>query len=179
MIIIGVDPGTILTGFGIIKSHKNQIEYLHSGIIKPNPKDELPQKLNFIFQELNKLIKDFSPDIFCLETAFYDKNVQSVLKIGYVRGIAMLAASNNKITFVEYSPREIKKAVVGNGSASKEQVQYMIKNLTTFNKTKIKFDETDALAAAVCHSIKISSFDAKHKSWKNFILQNPDRILNN
>ncbi|MBK8944700.1 MAG: crossover junction endodeoxyribonuclease RuvC [Ignavibacteriae bacterium] len=178
MIIFGVDPGTVLTGFGIIKSNKNQIEYLHSGIIKPNSKEELPQKLNFIYHELNKLIKKFSPEVFCIETAFYDKNVQSVLKIGYVRGIAMLAASKNNLTFVEYSPREIKKAVVGNGSASKEQVQYMIKNLTNFTKDKFKFDETDAIAAAICHSIKINSFVASSKSWKNFILQNPDKVIN-
>jgi len=177
MIIFGVDPGTILTGFGIIKSNKTQIEYIHSGIIKPNPKEELPQKLKFIFSELNNLITQFSPDVFCIETAFYDKNIQSVLKIGYVRGIAMLAASNNNLIFVEYSPREIKKAVVGNGSASKEQVQYMIKNLTNLKKEKIKFDETDAIAAAVCHSIKINSFVTSSKSWKNFVLQNPERIL--
>lgn len=179
MIIFGVDPGTVLTGFGIIKSNKSQIEYLDSGIIKPNSKEELPQKLNFIYQELNKLIKKFSPEVFCLETAFYDKNVQSVLKIGYVRGIAMLAASKNNLTFVEYSPREIKKAVVGNGSASKEQVQYMIKNLTNFTKDKFKYDETDAIAAAICHSIKINSFVSSSKSWKNFILQNPDKVINN
>jgi len=177
MIIFGVDPGTILTGFGIIKSNKTKIEYIHSGIIKPNPKEELPQKLKFIFSELNNLITQFSPDVFCIETAFYDKNIQSVLKIGYVRGIAMLAASNNNLIFVEYSPREIKKAVVGNGSASKEQVQYMIKNLTNLKKEKIKFDETDAIAAAVCHSIKINSFVTSSKSWKNFVLQNPERIL--
>jgi crossover junction endodeoxyribonuclease RuvC len=179
MIIFGVDPGTILTGFGIINSYKNQIEYIHSGILKPNPKETIPLKLRFIFHELNRLVIQFKPDVFCIETAFYGKNVQSALKIGYVRGIAMLAASNNNLVIVEYSPREIKKAVVGNGSASKEQVQYMIKNLTNISKDKIKFDETDALAAAVCHSIKINSFVSSKSDWKNFISQNPDRIINN
>ncbi len=177
MIIFGVDPGTILTGFGIIKSDKNIIEYLHSGIIKPNSKENLPAKLKFIFQELNKLVIQFMPDVFCIETAFYGKNVQSALKIGYVRGIAMLAASNNDIVIAEYSPREIKKAVVGNGSASKEQVQYMIKNLTKFDKDKVKFDETDAIAAAVCHSIKLNSFVSSNNDWRNFILQNPDKVI--
>jgi len=177
MIIFGVDPGTILTGFGIIKSYKNKIEYLDSGIIKPNPKENLPTKLKYIFQELNKLVIKFKPDVFCIETAFYGKNVQSALKIGYVRGIAMLAASNNDIVIAEYSPREIKKAVVGNGSASKEQVQYMIKNLTKIDKDKIKFDETDAIATAVCHSIKLNSFVSSKNGWKSFILQNPDKVL--
>jgi len=179
MIIFGVDPGTILTGFGIIKSQKNKIDYLHSGIIKPNPKENLPAKLKYIFQELNKLVIQYKPDIFCIETAFYGKNVQSALKIGYVRGIAMIAASMNDVVIAEYSPREIKKAVVGNGSASKEQVQYMIKNLTKIEKDKIKFDETDAIAAAVCHSIKLNSFVSSKNDWKNFILQNPDRIIKN
>ena len=177
MIIFGVDPGTILTGFGIIKSYKNKIEYLDSGIIKPNPKENLPTKLKYIFQELNKLVIKFKPDVFCIETAFYGKNVQSALKIGYVRGIAMLAASNNDIVIAEYSPREIKKAVVGNGSASKEQVQYMIKNLTKIDKDKIKFDETDAIAVAVCHSIKLNSFVSSKNGWKSFILQNPDKVI--
>jgi crossover junction endodeoxyribonuclease RuvC len=179
MIIFGVDPGTILTGFGIIKSHKTQIEYVNSGIIKPNPKENLPLKLKFIFQEITKLLIQFKPDVFCIETAFYGKNVQSALKIGYVRGIAMLTAANNNIIIAEYSPREIKKAVVGSGSASKEQVQYMIKNLTKIDKDNIKFDETDALATAVCHSIKINSFVSSKNDWKNFISQNPDRIINN
>ena len=177
MIIFGVDPGTILTGFGIIKSQKTQTEYIHSGIIKPNPQEELALKLKFIYQELNKLILQFKPDVFCIETAFYGKNVQSAMKIGYVRGIAMLVAANNNVLAVEYSPREIKKAVVGNGSASKEQVQYMIKNLTKINKDKIKFDETDAIAAAICHSIKINSFVSSKSDWKSFVNQNPDRIL--
>ena len=177
MIIFGVDPGTILTGFGIIDSEKKEIFYKESGIIKPLPKDDLPNKLKFIYKELNLLIKKFTPDVFCIETAFYGKNVQSAMKIGYVRGIAMLAAANNNIVFAEYSPREIKKAVVGNGAASKEQVQYMVKNLLNLEKEKIKFDETDALATAVCHSIKMNSFSSSKNNWKSFIEKNPDRII--
>ena len=99
------------------------------------------------------------------------------MKLGYVRGVAMLVAANNNIVSAEYSPREIKKAVVGNGAASKEQVEYMIRNLLSLKKEKIKYDETDALAAAVCHSIKMSSFATSTNNWKSFIEKNPDRII--
>lgn len=177
MIIFGVDPGTILTGFGIINSKNKNIAHLKSGIIKTNPKDDLASKLKFIYSELNKEVVKCQPDVFCIETAFYGKNVQSAMKIGYVRGVAMLVASMNDILCVEYSPREIKKAVVGKGSASKEQVQYMIKNLLNLEKIKIKFDETDALAVSVCHSIKVNSFSSTKNNWKSFVEKNPDRII--
>lgn len=177
MIIFGVDPGTVLTGYGIINSHKNQLKHIKSGIIKPSSQDDLSQKLKYIYSELNLAILNFKPDVFCIETAFYGKNVQSAMKIGYVRGVAMLVASINNIHCVEYSPREIKKAVVGRGAASKEQVQYMIKNLLNLDIEKIKFDETDALAVSVCHSIKVNSLSSIKNNWKSFVDKNPDRIL--
>jgi crossover junction endodeoxyribonuclease RuvC len=177
MIILGVDPGTINTGFGLIQVDKSSIRYISSGIIKPPALKEIAPKLKLIYQELDKLIKIHKPDIFCIETAFYGKNVQSAMKIGYVRGIAMLAAVHNDISIEEYSPREIKKSVVGNGAASKEQVQYMIKNLLSFNKTKLKFDESDALAAAVCHSLKLKSQASKKGTWKSFINQHPEKVI--
>jgi len=177
MIIFGVDPGTILTGYGIISTENKKTAYLKSGIIKTNPKDNLSQKLKHIYSELNREVQKYNPDVFCIETAFYGKNVQSAMKIGYVRGVAMLVASLNNILCVEYSPREIKKAVVGKGAASKEQVQYMIKNLLSLNRKKIKFDETDALAVSVCHSVKINSYIKSNNSWKSFIEKNPEKVL--
>ena len=177
MIIFGVDPGTILTGFGIIRSENKNLSLLKSGVIKTNPKQDLSSKLKQIYDELNKEVNIHKPDVFCIETAFYGKNVQSAMKIGYVRGVAMLVASMNNIICVEYSPREIKKAVVGKGAASKQQVQYMIRNLLNLKKDKIKFDESDALAVSVCHSIKINSFSSVKNDWKSFVEDNPDRIL--
>lgn len=177
MIIFGVDPGTILTGFGIIDSKGSNISLIKSGIIKTNPNHDLSNKLKHIYTSLNDQVLKYKPDVFCIETAFYGKNVQSAMKIGYVRGVAMLVASMNQILCVEYSPREIKKAVVGKGSASKEQVQYMIKNLLNLSQDKIKFDETDALAVSVCHSIKMNSFSSAKANWKEFIKDNPDRII--
>lgn len=177
MIIFGVDPGTICTGYGIIKFSGNQVTDIASGIIKPSADKNLGDKLAFIYDELNRLIKAYSPDQFSIETAFYGKNVQSAMKIGYVRGVALLAAVHNRVPASEYSPREIKKSVVGNGAASKEQVQYMIRKLLNLKKAKIKFDETDALAAAVCHAFNLNSNVKTKSSWKEFVKANPDRII--
>ncbi len=177
MIILGIDPGTILTGFGIVHKNKNTIGYKTSGIIKPSATEELSEKLKFIYTELNKIIKKNNPDIFCIESAFYGKNVQSAMKIGYVRGIAMLAAANHNLVVTEYSPREIKKAVVGNGAASKEQVQYMIFKLLNLKKQKLKYDETDALAAALCYAVKSNPYTKTKNSWKDFVKNNPEKII--
>ncbi len=177
MRILGVDPGTIFTGYGIIDFKNNETEQVTAGIIKIPTTKEMAPRLKFIYEELNRLIKIYKPDEFALETAFYGKNVQSALKIGYARGVSLLAAINNDVPLKEYSPREIKKSVVGNGAASKEQVQFMMKKLLGIRKTKMKFDESDALAVAVCHAFKIHSFSRKSRNWKEFIEENPERVI--
>lgn len=177
MIIIGVDPGTIITGFGIVKYENSKLSYLYSGIIKTPTTKEIPPRLESIYNELNRLIEQYNPSQFAIETVFYNNNVQSILKIGYVRGISLLAAQQNKLEINEYSPREIKKSVVGNGAASKEQVQFMIKKLLSLKNDFAKFDESDALAIAVCHAFKKDSLSHKSGSWKKFIEANPDKIL--
>ncbi|MDH7604389.1 MAG: crossover junction endodeoxyribonuclease RuvC [Melioribacter sp.] len=179
MRILGVDPGTITTGYGIIDFDKNEIVYIASGTIQiPITKDFGP-RLEKIYDELYKIIKKYKPTEFALETAFYGKNVQSALKIGYARGVSLLAAVHNKLHINEYSPREIKKSIVGKGSSSKEQVQYMIKKICSIKKSKMKFDESDAIAVAVCHAFKIkSNYNHKRsKNWKEFIESNPERII--
>lgn len=178
MIIIGVDPGTIITGFGIIKNNNNQLTRIAAGIIKLPSTKSLPDKLKIIYDELDKLIKKYSPDEFAIETAFYGKNVQSALKIGYARGVSLLAAVNNSVPVSEYSPREIKKSVVGNGSASKEQVSFMIKTILSLKKVEMKTDESDALATALCHAFRMKKTSAKIKNWKAFAEAFPDRIIN-
>jgi len=176
MRILGVDPGTIFTGYGIIDFDKNELEYVSAGIIKIPTTKEMAPRLKIIYNELNSLIKQFKPDEFALETAFYGKNVQSALKIGYARGTSMLVAIHNNLKVKEYSPREIKKSVVGNGASTKEQVQYMIKQLLAIRRTKMKFDESDALAVAICHAFKMNSFSKNSRNWKEFIQENPDRV---
>lgn len=176
MIILGVDPGTNFTGFGVINCSNNNFNRITHGIIRLPSSKPLSLKLEIIYNELDKLIKLHLPDEFAIETAFYGKNVQSAMKIGYARGVAILAAVHNKIPTSEYSPREVKKSIVGNGAASKEQVSYMIKTLLTI-RSKMKYDESDALAIALCHAFRLKSPAKKSKDWKSFIESFPERVI--
>ena len=177
MIILGVDPGTKFTGYGIVKYMNNELVYVGSGVIKPSANLNIANKLDKIYRELQKVITLYKPDEFSLETAFYGKNVQSTLKIGYVRGVSLLVSAHNKLDAVEYSPREIKKAVVGNGAASKEQVQFMINKLLGLEEESMKFDESDALAVAICHAFKKNTKQSKSSSWAAYVSANPDKII--
>lgn len=177
MIILGIDPGTNFTGYGIIKSYKNSFTKIVNGLIKLPVNKTLAEKLEIIYDELDKLMKTYKPDEFAIETAFYGKNVQSAMKIGYARGVSILAAIHNKVPASEYSPREVKKSVVGNGAASKQQVSFMIRNLLEIKNEKMKFDESDALAIALCHAFRIKRTTSKTKDWKSFIEENPDRVV--
>lgn len=177
MIILGVDPGTICTGYGVIKYVNNELVYITSGIITPPKTKDLPPRLEVIYDSLSAIIEKNKPDEFAIETAFYSKNVQSTLKIGYARGVSLLAAIHKKLRISEYSPREIKKSVVGKGASSKEQVKFMIKTLLGLEVSNMKLDETDALAVAVCHALQNTLVKPKGRSWKSFIDANPDRII--
>lgn len=177
MIILGVDPGTNITGFGVINYNKNNFNRITHGIIRLPASKPLSLKLEIIYNELVKLIKLYKPDEFAIETAFYGKNVQSAMKIGYARGVSILAAVHNNIPTSEYSPREVKKSIVGNGAASKEQVGFMIRTLLEMKSVKMKFDESDALAIALCHAFRLKSTAKKSKDWKSFIEAFPDRIV--
>ena len=179
MLIIGVDPGTIFTGYGIIKHDKNTFTKILHGLIKLPSNKTLPEKLEIIYDELDRIIKAYKPDEFSIETAFYGKNVQSAMKIGYARGVSLLAAVHNNLPTNEYSPREIKKSVVGNGAASKEQVFFMISTLLNLKNLKMRFDESDALAVALCHAFRMKSLLKTGKSWKDFVEAFPERIIQN
>jgi crossover junction endodeoxyribonuclease RuvC len=177
MIIIGIDPGTVVTGYGIIKSQNSLLGRISSGVIKLSGTKSLSEKLEIIYDELFKIIKLYNPDEFAIETAFYGKNVQSAMKIGYARGVSILAAVHNKIPVSEYSPREIKKSVVGKGAASKEQVSFMIKTLLNLKSVKMQLDESDALATALCHAFRMKSPVKKSKNWKSFVEAFPERVI--
>ena len=179
MIILGVDPGTNFTGFGIINHNKNSFNRIKNGLIKLPSSKQLPQKLEIIYDELDIIIKTYKPDEFAIETAFYGKNVQSAMKIGYARGVSILAAVHNNIPTSEYSPREIKKSVVGTGAASKEQVNYMIRTILEIKNDKMRFDESDALAVALCHAFRMRSPVKKSKDLKSFIETYPERVIKN
>lgn len=177
MIILGIDPGTLISGYGVIERNTNAIRMLEVGVVKNKSTDSMPLRLKKIYSTLCEVIDRFHPDEFAIETAFYSKNAQSALKIGQARGVSILAGVNHEIPVAEYSPREIKKSVTGKGAASKEQVQYMM--ITMLNlKTKPKhFDSTDALAVAMCHAFKITAPRKGFKNWKSYIEANPERII--
>lgn len=177
MIILGVDPGSAFTGYGLINYDKNEVKFIRKGIIISYDKSSMPDKIANIYNALLKVIKEHSPDEFAIETAFYGKNAQSALKIGLARAAAILAAKNCGLKTIEYSPREIKKAVCGNGAASKEQIQGMVFNLLALKKIKMKFDESDALAVAICHAFKNNSCSKKSAGWKEFVKNNSDKII--
>lgn len=177
MIILGVDPGTLYTGYGVINYNKNQCSMIEHGLIRLTSFSSLSLKLEQIYNELDRIVKIYRPDEFAIETAFYGKNVQSAMKIGYARGVSILAAVHNKIPLNEYSPREIKKAVVGNGAASKEQVFYMISTHLNLKNVKMRFDESDALAVAICHAFRLSVPQKRSRNWKEFSESFPERII--
>ena len=179
MIILGIDPGTRITGYGIIRHTNNNFVRIASGSITLPSNKPIPQRLEIIYSELSKLIKKYTPDEFAIETAFYGKNVQSAMKIGYARGVSILCALHNKVPASEYSPREIKKSVVGKGAASKDQVSFMIKTLLNIKSEKIKVDESDALAIALCHAFRMKTPAKKTKDWKSFIEAYPERVIQN
>ena len=150
MIIFGVDPGTAVTGYGVIKTNNNAISWVDSGVITTNASSSLDRRLEQIYDLLADKIRTHSPDRVCIEESFYGKNVHTTLVLGHARGVAMLAARKSNAVVAEYSPREVKKALTGNGNATKEQVEYMIKVLLSPPQTHVHSDAYDALAIAVC-----------------------------
>lgn len=178
-IILGVDPGTTVMGFGIISVLGQQIKLVsvHELILKKYPNHET--KLKYIFEKTLALIDEFHPDEVALEAPFYGKNVQSMLKLGRAQGVAMAASLYRDIPITEYSPKKIKMAITGNGNASKEQVAGMLKNLFKLKEFPTKYlDASDGLAVAVCHHFNSGGLakDKKYSGWDSFIKQNPDRI---
>jgi crossover junction endodeoxyribonuclease RuvC len=188
MIILGVDPGTLVTGFGVIDTERGKHQVIAFDIIQNSGDKTMPIRLKHIYDRLCEVIEKFHPDEFAIETAFYGKNAQSALKLGHARGVAILAAVNRQIPTSEYAPREVKKSVTGNGAASKQQVQYMVKAQLKLREVPKLYDATDALAVALCHSYRIqngklkSSSSAKtsgktRKNWSNFIHTHPERVV--
>ena len=188
MIILGVDPGTLITGFGIIDVERGKYSVLTYDVVKNSGDDTMPIRLKRIYSRLCEIIERYHPDEFAIESAFYGKNAQSALKIGHARGVSILAAVNYEIPTTEYSPREIKKGVTGNGAASKHQVQFMVQTQLKLHEAPKYFDSSDALAVALCHSFRITGGKATsrhtrrtgakdHRSWSDFIHSHPERVV--
>lgn len=155
MIILGVDPGLQNTGFAVLEADNNSHAIVQFGLIKTNSSQAFDQRLKTIYDQLCYIIDQYQLDTVALEEIFYSRNVKVALKMSHARGVTLLAAANYQIPTAEYSPREIKQAVTGNGNASKHQIQQMIGRLLNLPSTPSIFDVTDAMAVAYCHSQRL------------------------
>ena len=179
-IIIGIDPGTNVMGYGILGINKKKLELIAMGVIQLNKFDDHYMRLRRIYERVSGLIAQYLPDEMALEAPFFGKNVQSMLKLGRAQGVAMAAALNRDIPIAEYEPRKIKLSITGNGAASKEQVAEMLRRTLDIPKEEMPdfLDATHGLAAAVCHYYESSKPLAEKgcKSWKEFIAKNPGKV---
>ena len=178
-IILGIDPGTNIMGYGLISIHSKQINLIALGVVHLSGLDGQALKLKHIFEKTLSLIDHYHPDDLAIESPFFGKNIQSMLKLGRAQGVAMAAALYRTIPIFEYSPKKIKQSITGNGNASKEQVAAMLKTILNYDETPQYLDATDGLAAAVCHHFQGSQTDntgKKFSGWKSFVDENPGRI---
>ncbi len=177
-IILGMDPGTNLMGYGIILCEGSKMTMLDMGILDMRKLDDHHVKLKEIFDQTVSLIDKYHPDHLAIEAPFFGKNVQSMLKLGKAQGVAIAAALSRDIPITEYSPKRIKQAITGRGAASKEQVASMLQSLLKIKTLPKHLDATDGLAAAVCHFFqrKPGGGDKKYGSWKTFVSQNPGKL---
>jgi crossover junction endodeoxyribonuclease RuvC len=176
-IILGIDPGTTIMGYGLIHIKGNKMELIVMGVLRLDKIDDHALKLHKIFNRTVSLIDEFKPDELAIEAPFFGKNVQSMLKLGRAQGVAIAGALSRDIPIQEYSPKKIKQSITGNGNASKEQVSAMLKTLLQFKETPEFLDATDGLAAAVCHyfQAKKGPSQKSYTGWKAFLAENPGK----
>ncbi len=177
-IILGIDPGTTIMGFGLIKVINKKMELIEMEELKLIKIKDHYVRLKLIFEKTIELIDKHKPDEISIEAPFFGKNVQSMLKLGRAQGVAMAAGLSRQIPVTEYSPKKIKMAITGNGNASKEQVAKMLQNLFSIKELPKNLDSTDGLAAAVCHFYNNESIstDKKYSGWSTYIKNNPKKI---
>lgn len=180
-IILGIDPGTLLMGYGIIEVQGSQVKMKEMQVVKLSNKKDNYERLQQIHQKVEELIKKFKPHEFAIEAPFFGKNVQSMLKLGRAQGVAIAAAMSAGIPVTEYSPKKVKQSVTGNGNADKVQVWKMLKQILCLKEEPVSYDATDALAVALCHHLQMNSVVGKAgkglKGWDEFIKKNPQRLL--
>ena len=177
-IILGVDPGTTVMGFGIIEVVKNQMRFVQMNELLLSKYDNHYLKLKHIFERTTELIDTYHPDELAIEAPFFGKNVQSMLKLGRAQGVAMAAGLARDLPITEYEPKKVKMAITGNGNASKEQVAKMLQQLLKFKELPSHLDATDGLAVAVCHFFNGGKTEKlqSYSSWEAFVKQNENRI---
>jgi crossover junction endodeoxyribonuclease RuvC len=180
-IILGIDPGTMVMGYGVIREQGKKLELLTMGVINLKKLANQALKLKMIFERVLQIINEYHPDELAIEAPFFGKNVQSMLKLGRAQGVAIAAAIERGVPIHEYAPMKIKMALTGNGSASKEQVAGMLQRLMKIPQEEMSrfMDATDALAAAYCHYLQMGrpNSDAPHyRGWKDFVNKNQDKV---
>src|SRR6201986_1168180 len=180
-IILGIDPGTKVMGYGLVKEVGSKTELISLGIVKMDNLDDHMLKLQRIFEKTVALIDNYHPDCLAIEAPFYGKNIQVMLKLGRAQGVAMAAALSRNVEITEYAPRKIKQSITGNGNAANEQVAAMLQNLLKFKETPEFLDATDGLAVAVCHSFQRittgkSGAKKSYSGWETFVKDNTNRV---
>lgn len=191
-IILGIDPGTNVLGYGLLKVEGKTLSVLEIGVVEMQKIGDPYVKLQKIYKTLSEIVERYAPDEMALEAPFYGKNVQSMLKLGRAQGVAMAVGLSRDIVIHEYAPRKIKLSITGSGAASKEQVSAVLSKMLRYENTQKYLDATDALAVAVCHYYQISkpNFDevekstkktlvkhGKKQSWEQFVVQNSNRVI--
>ena len=180
-IIIGIDPGTNVMGYGLLGVTASKPSLIAMGVLQLSKMDDHYMRLRRIYDRVLSLVEEFLPDEMAIEAPFYGKNVQSMLKLGRAQGVAMAAALGRQVPIAEYEPRKIKMAITGNGAASKEQVAMMLQRQLNIDPSNMPdfLDATDALAAALCHyyESKKPFPSSSAKSWKDFIKKHPERLV--
>ncbi|HJS54007.1 MAG TPA: crossover junction endodeoxyribonuclease RuvC [Chitinophagaceae bacterium] len=179
-IILGIDPGTLLMGYGIIEISNSVILIKEMSVLKLSGKKDNYTRLQLIHKKIEDLIEKYRPHEFAIEAPFFGKNVQSMLKLGRAQGVAIAAAINAGLPVTEYSPKKVKQSITGNGNADKEQVWKMLQRLVVLKEIPQYYDATDALAVAICHHFQDKpalKLNGQLKSWKDFITKNPSRVI--
>lgn len=186
-IILGIDPGTLVMGYGLISVSKNSVSLVEMGVLQLAKQHDHAERLKLIFQKMESLIKNHKPMAVAIEAPFFGKNVQSMLKLGRAQGVAIAASMMHGLNAVEYAPRKIKQSITGRGNATKEQVWQMLQHTLKFEEDPRFMDATDAVAVALCHhyqgkyealgdsTVKITA-KKKKTSWESFITANPGRV---
>ena len=177
-IILGIDPGTTIMGFGLIKVKDKKMSLILMNELNLTKYKDHYLKLKLIFERTVSLIESYNPDVIAIEAPFFGKNIQSMLKLGRAQGVAMAAGLVREIPIQEYSPKKIKMSITGNGNASKEQVAKMLQSLLKIEKLPKNLDSTDGLAAAVCHfyNSQNSFGEKKYSGWASFVKNNQQKI---
>lgn len=177
-VILGIDPGTIVMGYGVISVNGQKISLISMGVVQLSKYEDTFQRLKIIAEKVKGLIENYKPNECAIEAPFFGKNVQSMLKLGRAQGVAIASCLINGLEVTEYSPKKIKQSITGNGNATKEQVAAMLQHICRFELQPKFLDATDGLAAAVCHHFQGNALtgNTKYKDWNSFLKNNPNRL---